>query len=141
MKVFNDHRGSFTVGVNYTQFFIAENIKEFTFRGLHTQTDPLQTKTVKIISGKAIDFLYNLHTGEVQEYILTPDVDPLFIGKEYAHGYLTLVPNTVMVYGVEGEFNPETYKTVSWRSVPQIQNTILNYTSEINITISDKDNI
>ena len=62
IKTIPDNRGTFNIleGKNFDQIFISKSDKKFTFRGMHYQTDPYQIKTLKIIQGSAIDFIYNI---------------------------------------------------------------------------------
>ena len=110
IKTIPDHRGTFNIleGKNFDQIFISKSDKKFTFRGMHYQTDPYQIKTLKIIQGSAIDFIYNIETKDVIKFELTDKSDQLTIGPNFAHGFLTLEPNTIALYGVEGKFNPDT---------------------------------
>ena len=105
MKKISDHRGLFFLDneVDYDQIFIATNEARHTFRGMHFQSNPYQVKYLTVIQGEVLDFLYNLKTGEVKEYQLNHNSDTLAITEEYAHGYLTLVPNTIIYYGVIGK--------------------------------------
>tara|TARA_R110001592_G_scaffold64518_1_gene198248 strand:- start:2659 stop:3096 length:438 start_codon:yes stop_codon:yes gene_type:complete len=143
MKKISDHRGLFFLDdeVKYDQVFIATNEARYTFRGMHFQTNPYQVKNLTVIQGEILDFLYNLKTGEVKEYNLRKG-DTITITEEYAHGYLTLVPNTIVYYGVKGEFNPNTYQSIVWDTIPNIKNTIETTTGNLNrLTISEKDKI
>jgi len=142
MKVFNDHRGLFVItqGGKYTQTFVSTSSKSYTFRGLHYQTNPYQKKTVKIIQGAVIDFLYDINTHESKSFFLTPESDILEISENYAHGFLTLVPNSIVMYGVEGEFNPNTYTSIPWHTIPEIQYRVKKISGKNKITITDKDN-
>ena len=146
MKRINDNRGLFVIseGKKYDQIFLATNKERHTFRGLHYQNNPQQIKHVSIIQGKVIDFLYHLRTGEVETYVLDPSSEVLTINKEYAHGYLTLEPDTIVYYEVEGQYNPETYKSIVWNTIPSIKDKITGIlkTSLFNIlTISEKDKL
>jgi len=146
MKRINDNRGLFVLSDSkkYDQIFLASNEARHTFRGLHYQNNPQQIKHVSIIQGKVIDFLYHLRTGEVKTYILTPSSEILTISKEYAHGYLTLEPDTIVYYEVEGQYNPETYKSIVWDTIPSIKGKIIEVIGINNsdrITISDKDKL
>ena len=146
MKRINDNRGLFVIskGKKYDQIFLATNKERHTFRGLHYQNNPQQIKHVSIIQGKVIDFLYHLRTGEVETYVLDPSSEVLTINKEYAHGYLTLEPDTIVYYEVEGQYNPETYKSIVWDTIPSIKDKITGIlkTSLFNIlTISEKDKL
>ena len=70
IKTIPDHRGTFNIleGKNFDQIFISKSDKKFTFRGMHYQTDPYQIKTLKIIQGSAIDFIYNIETKDVIKF-------------------------------------------------------------------------
>ena len=144
MKKISDHRGLFFLDneVDYDQIFIATNEARHTFRGMHFQSNPYQVKYLTVIQGEVLDFLYNLKTGEVKEYQLNHNSDTLAITEEYAHGYLTLVPNTIIYYGVIGKYNPKTYKSIVWETIPEINariKQVVNNTDKI--TISEKDKL
>jgi len=144
MKKISDHRGLFFLDneVDYDQIFIATNEARHTFRGMHYQSNPYQVKYLTVIQGEVLDFLYNLKTGEVKEYQLNTDSDTLIITEEYAHGYLTLVPNTIIYYGVIGKYNPKTYKSIVWNTIPEINARIKQVANNIDkITISKKDKL
>ena len=144
MKKISDHRGLFFLDneVDYDQIFIATNEARHTFRGMHYQSNPYQVKYLTVIQGEVLDFLYNLKTGEVKEYQLNTDSDTLAITEEYAHGYLTLVPNTIIYYGVIGKYNPKTYKSIVWDTIPEINARIKQVANNTDkITISEKDKI
>ena len=143
MKKISDHRGLFFLDneVDYDQIFIATNEARHTFRGMHYQSNPYQVKYLTVIQGEVLDFLYNLKTGEVKEYQLNTDSDTLAITEEYAHGYLTLVPNTIIYYGVIGKYNPKTYKSIVWNTIPEINariKQVANNTDKITISKKDK---
>ena len=65
-KTFKDDRGSYTpintkvLDTDWTQCSISINTEPFTFRGLHYQTNPPQTKYVKVVQGSIIDFMVDL---------------------------------------------------------------------------------
>jgi dTDP-4-dehydrorhamnose 3,5-epimerase len=144
MEKIKDHRGVFFLDneVDYDQIFIATNEARHTFRGMHYQSNPYQVKYLTVIQGEVLDFLYNLKTGEVKEYQLNTDSDTLAITEEYAHGYLTLVPNTIIYYGVIGKYNPKTYKSIVWNTIPEINARIKQVANNIDkITISKKDKL
>ena len=144
MKKISDPRGLFFLDneVDYDQIFIATNEARHTFRGMHYQSHPYQVKYLTVIQGEVLDFLYNLKTGEVKEYQLNHNSDTLTITEEYAHGYLTLVPNTIVYYGVVGKYNPKTYKSIVWDTIPGIRARIKQVVNNIDkITISKKDKL
>ncbi len=139
---FSDHRGEFNLfdSNKCDQVNIVTNKREYTFRGLHYQTNPPQRKTVKIIQGSVLDILYNLETKELEFYKLDKESSPLVIETKYAHGYLTLEPNTIFAYAVEGVYNPESEHSIVWSDIPSLKEVILSHTSgENKLIISDKD--
>lgn len=142
IKTYPDDRGFLSIvqAKEYDQIFISSNNAQFTFRGMHYQTEPyLQTKTVKVIQGEVIDFLYNLKTGEVEQYTLDKDSPPLYISKEYAHGFLTTHLNTIMLYAVEGKYDANSYKSIPYHTIPEIKDVVNEYAAWATIKISEQD--
>lgn len=143
IKKFTDNRGDFILfdANKCDQVNVVTNRKAFTFRGMHYQEgDSAQRKTVKIIQGKVIDFLYDPETGEIEMYLLDKNSDPLVIGKEFAHGYLTLEPNTIFTYAVEGDYDPESERSIVWKTISEIREVVMEYVIAYDqLTISDKD--
>ena len=142
INTFLDNRGKF-IPYNlegWDQMNISINEKIFTFRGLHYQTKPYQTKLVKVIQGKVLDFLYDIKTDTVEVYELNQD-NELLVTSNYAHGFLTLEPNTIFTYLVSGDYNPKSERSIVWDTIPAIKS-IINYTIRDNkLTISEKDKI
>jgi dTDP-4-dehydrorhamnose 3,5-epimerase len=138
---FEDHRGSFSAMdcIKWEQTNISLNTKKYTFRGMHYQTDPPQTKYLKVVQGSIIDILYDLETNEVKSFHLN-NQQAILIDSKYAHGFLSLEDNTIVTYLVNGEYNPKSEHSIVWKDIPQIKDIVLNYCSESEITISDKDN-
>lgn len=141
---FFDNRGSYTpinlniLSINWTQCSISINDKEFTFRGLHYQTNPPQKKYIKVIQGEIIDFALDLVTGDV-EYERLGKNEAVYIPNTKAHGFLTLEPNTIVSYLVEGEYNPLSEHSIPWWKNDMISDIIKSYSKENDIVTSDKD--
>ena len=72
---------------------------------MHYQTNPPQTKYLKVVQGSIIDILYDLETKEVKSFHLNTE-EAILIKPKYAHGFLTLEDNTIVTYLVKGEYNP-----------------------------------
>jgi dTDP-4-dehydrorhamnose 3,5-epimerase len=142
ISTFRDNRGLF-IPYNlegWDQMNISTNESKFTFRGLHYQTKPYQTKLVKVIQGKVLDFLYDIKTNTVEVYELNQD-NELLITSNYAHGFLTLEPNTIFTYLVSGDYNPKSERSIVWNTIPEIKS-VIEYTIRDNkLTISEKDKI
>ena len=143
---FEDERGSFTaidskhLDINWEQFNIGTNKNKYTFRGLHYQTSPPQTKCIKVIQGKILDIWVDLKTQEVHYFELDNN-DFLFIPNNYAHGYLTLTENTIVTYLVKGRYNPDSEHSIVWNTIPKVKNIIDDYSKGFKIIISDKDRV
>ena len=86
---------------------------------MHYQVKPPQNKYVKVIQGKIIDFFYDLNTQEVQTFELG-DQNAIFVPNSQAHGYLTLEPNTIVVYLTDAPYNPESERSIPWSTIPNI---------------------
>ncbi len=145
-KTFEDNRGSYTPiplnieGINWTQCSISVNPKQFTLRGLHFQTDPPQTKYIKVVQGIILDFMVDLDTSKL-EFALISSNEAVLIPNTKAHGFLTVTPNTIVSYLVEGEYNPESEHSIVWDTHPELEDLIKSFTNGSVITISEKDKV
>jgi len=140
MKLYSDKRGGLTVADKYDKVLVATNLKKYTIRGLHYQTDPEQVKIIQVSQGSILDFVYNVRTEQVIFTLLNSSSEPFKVGKGWAHGYLTLEDNTVVTYGVTGEYNESTYTVYPWTDIKPIMLRIVEIVMSSSITISDKDN-
>ena len=142
-KVFKDNRGSYTpmpldmMGIKWDQCSISTNDNKFTFRGMHYQTHPPQEKYIKVIRGSIIDIGYDLINGKTYNQKVD-EGNAVYLHKEYAHGFLTLEPDTIVVYLVKGEYSPKSEHSIVWKSLPDVKLIIERYTN--NPIISKKDN-
>lgn len=143
-KTFRDNRGSYTpiptnvLGMEWDQCSVSVNDMEYTFRGLHYQTNPYQTKYVKVIKGKIIDFMVDLETGET-EYLIMDENSAVLIPNNKAHGFLTLVPNTIVVYMSKGEYNPDSEHSLLWWKNEEVFNVVSHYSGSNEVVLSEKD--
>jgi dTDP-4-dehydrorhamnose 3,5-epimerase len=143
-----DNRGSYTPiqtnihNIKWDQCSISTNDKKGTFRGMHYQTNPPQTKYIKVVKGSIIDFIYDLNTNQLQYFILD-NTNGLLIPNNMAHGFLTLEDNTIVTYMVEGEYNPHSEHSIIWDSIPELNDIITKQLISLNttLTISDKDKL
>jgi len=154
---FNDSRGSYTpiqtneLGIEWNQCSLSVNDKKGTFRGLHYQTNPAQTKYVKVIRGSIIDFMLDLDTNELHHCTLDSN-EAILVPHNMAHGFLTLEDMTIVAYMVKGEYNPHSEHSIVWHTIEGVKRVVLdtlkhwNHTeikiyTEDNLIISDKDNL
>lgn len=141
-----DNRGSYTpidtkeLGVEWNQCSISINENPFTFRGLHYQTNPPQTKYIKVIQGEIIDFAVKLD-GSGEDYVVLSDSEAVLIPNDCAHGFLTLQPNTIVAYLVEGEYNPESEHSIPYTKNEWVYGIINAFVGDMDIAISEKDKV
>jgi dTDP-4-dehydrorhamnose 3,5-epimerase len=131
--VFEDHRGFFMESYNKKDFeeiglsydFVQDNhslsIKAGVLRGLHFQLNPkAQTKVVRVLEGAIYDVVVDLRKGSPtfgkwQAFILTSENKrQIVVPKGFAHGILTLVPNTQIMYKVDEYYSPEHERSIRW---------------------------
>lgn len=125
-KVHGDHRGWFVETYNQKIYqenginchFIQDNhsfsADVYTLRGLHFQKGmAAQSKLVRCTKGRIYDVVVDLRVGspsylkwfgiELDEH----QQNQIFVPKGFAHGFLTLVPNTEVQYKVDHLYNKE----------------------------------
>lgn len=132
-RKFGDHRGFFSEtysarafadnGIHYN--FVQDNQSfsqaPYTLRGLHYQKPPFaQAKLVRILRGAALDIVVDIRKGSPRfgKYItveLTPELwNQILIPEGFAHGILTLLPDTEVYYKVSNLYSPENDRGVLW---------------------------
>jgi len=123
---FNDPRGYFTesyVKARYAANGIAtefiqdnESLSEpvGTIRGLHFQAPPFaQAKLVRVVQGAVFDVAVDLRKGSptygrwVGAELTAEGREQLFVPRGFAHAFCTLVPNSKVLYKVDGAYSRE----------------------------------
>lgn len=131
--VFEDHRGFFMESYNKKDFeeiglffdFVQDNhslsVHANVLRGLHFQLNPkAQTKVVRCLKGAIYDVVVDLRKnsptfGKWIGIILTEhNKRQIVVPKGFAHGVLTLVPNTEILYKVDEYYSPEYDRSIRW---------------------------
>ncbi len=131
--VFEDHRGFFVESYNKKDFeeiglyydFVQDNhslsVKAGVLRGLHFQLNPkAQTKVVRVLDGAIYDVVVDIRKGSPtfgkwQGFVLTSENKrQILVPKGFAHGILTLVPNTQIMYKVDEYYSPEYDRSIRW---------------------------
>jgi dTDP-4-dehydrorhamnose 3,5-epimerase len=141
-RTFEDERGSLTPLVldGWEQVNITYNKFKYTFRGMHYQTNPPQTKYIKVVKGSIIDYLYNLETGELSEFKID-NQSSILVPNNYAHGFITLEDDTIISYLVKGEYNPSSQHSIVWSDIHELKLSIENTIGEFELIISEKDKL
>ncbi len=152
---FFDHRGKFLPTPTDSRW-IQDNVstsKKGTFRGMHFQVGNYsQAKLVRVLSGSVIDIIVDLrnHTDNknylnVYYYYLAGFDNAhnhysLYIPRGFAHGFIALEDNTVFNYLVDNLYDPESDRTINYKSFPFIVETANRFGfSETELLISPKD--
>lgn len=154
LKRHGDHRGFFAETYSqrkYTEFgvdveFVQDNhslSRELgTLRGLHFQAPPhAQAKLVRCGRGSIFDVAVDIRRGsptygQWEGYKLTAENgDQLYIPVGFAHGFVTLEPDSEIVYKCSDYYAPETEGALLWND-PKIG---IKWPSVANPILSDKD--
>ncbi len=122
-KFFSDERGYIekiydseffdrTLNFKPKQVLFSYNKKKGTIRGMHYQRSPYsESKILKCINGKIYDVCIDLNKKSksyMKKYIFTLDSKKnefLYIPKNFAHGFQSLVQNTLLVYVISGIYS------------------------------------
>jgi len=92
-----------------------------TLRGLHFQTPPMaQAKLVRVTRGRVFDVAVDIRKGSPNfgKWVgLELDADlgnQLYIPAGFAHGFLTMEPDTEFLYKVSANYSPENDRSVRY---------------------------
>ena len=95
-------------------------------RGLHYQIEPhAQSKLVRVIKGSVLDVVVDVRRDSKNfgKHITVPlneiNKYQLFIPKGFAHGYITLLDDTVFAYKVDAYYNRESERGILYND-PQL---------------------
>ena len=154
-KTHGDHRGHFTESYNQRTFaqlgidvaFVQDNhtysALKGTVRGLHFQTPPFaQAKLVRVLRGAILDIAVDLRHGSptygqhVSTEISASDRMQIFVPAGFAHGLVTLEPDTEVFYKVSNFYSPEHDAGLLWNDPALAIDWGISQTRAI---ISDKD--
>ncbi|HEY3697241.1 dTDP-4-dehydrorhamnose 3,5-epimerase [Phenylobacterium sp.] len=93
-----------------------------TLRGLHFQKAPYaQAKLVRVLRGAIYDVAVDIRPGSatygrwIGAELSAERGDQLLVPRGFAHGYVTLVPDTELFYKVDNRYAPEAEGGLLWR--------------------------
>jgi dTDP-4-dehydrorhamnose 3,5-epimerase len=123
---FTDSRGFFSesynkavleragISVDFVQDNLAYSTSQLTLRGIHFQKEPFgQAKLVSVLQGAVVDVIVDLRQSSAKfgqhfaTHLSAKEGNQLFIPVGFAHGYLTLEPDTIFTYKVSNYYSPE----------------------------------
>lgn len=132
-RAFGDNRGWFTESWNARAFadagidvtFVQDNqsysAPKGTVRGLHFQGPPhAQSKLVRCLRGSLLDVVVDIRVGSptfgqhVGVELSAANRRQLFVPKGFAHGFVTLEPDTEIFYKVDAFYSAETDGGILW---------------------------
>lgn len=117
------------------QTSLSRNFATFTLRGLHFQRDPFaETKLVRAVSGRAFDVAVDLRPGATYGQwhgveLSAKSMNAVYIPEGFAHGFLTMEPETTLLYHIAPAHAPghtagirwdDPALSIVWPAVPQV---------------------
>jgi dTDP-4-dehydrorhamnose 3,5-epimerase len=131
---FEDARGYFTETFNLSQLkqhglaetdWVQDNqslsLERHTLRGLHFQLPPFaQAKIVRVVAGRIFDVAVDLRPGSptfrkwLAVELSAEAGKQLYVPTGFAHGFLTLEPNTLVAYKVSNVYSKFHDRNLNW---------------------------
>ena len=132
-KQFKDHRGFFSevystkllkdAGIDKP--FVQDNhslsVEKGVLRGLHYQVAPMaQDKLIRVVRGSILDVAVDVRRGSatfgkhVTALVSADNWRQVFVPVGFAHGFVTLEPNTEVLYKVSAFYSPQHERGIRW---------------------------
>jgi dTDP-4-dehydrorhamnose 3,5-epimerase len=115
-----------------------------TVRGLHFQTPPhAQAKLLRVIRGAVFDVAVDLRQGapsygrHVSAVISAEEWNQILVPVGFAHGFMTLEPDTEVIYKVSGVYSPANDAGILWND-PDLG---IAWPLDVEPVLSDKDRV
>jgi dTDP-4-dehydrorhamnose 3,5-epimerase len=132
-KTFGDDRGFFSETFSQSRFaalglpdnWVQDNhsfsAPMHVLRGLHFQTPPAaQDKLVRVVRGAILDVAVDIRKGSphfgawVSLEVSAKRWNQILVPKGFAHGFMTLEPDTEVIYKVTAPYSPADDRGIRW---------------------------
>jgi dTDP-4-dehydrorhamnose 3,5-epimerase len=132
-KQFKDHRGFFSevystkllkeagIAASFIQDNHSLSVEKGVLRGLHYQIKPMaQDKLVRVVRGSILDVVVDIRRGSptfgkhVMALVSAENWRQVFVPVGFAHGFVTLEPNTEVLYKVSAFYSPHHERGIRW---------------------------
>ena len=133
-KKHGDHRGFFSevysrralrdacgIDLEFVQDNHSLSAEKGVVRGLHYQVAPTaQDKLVRVVRGAILDVAVDIRRGSptfgkhVAEVISAEKWNQILVPIGFAHGFVTLEPNTEVLYKVTAPYSPKDERGIRW---------------------------
>ena len=109
------------IDIKFVQDNHSLSAEKGTVRGLHFQTPPFaQDKLVRVVRGAVFDVAVDLRRGSttygrhVSAVLSAEAWNQMLVPAGFAHGFMTLEPDTEVIYKVSGYYAPDHDKGLLW---------------------------
>ena len=132
-KQFKDHRGFFSevysrkaladlgVAADFLQDNHSLSVEKGVLRGLHYQVAPMaQDKLVRVVRGAILDVAVDVRRNSptfgkhVTAVLSAENWRQVYVPVGFAHGFVTLEPNTEVLYKVTAFYSPAHERGIRW---------------------------
>jgi dTDP-4-dehydrorhamnose 3,5-epimerase len=132
-RQFKDHRGFFSEVYSHKAIselglragFVQDNhslsVEKGVLRGLHYQVPPMaQDKLIRVVRGAILDVAVDIRRSSptfgkhVTAMISADNWQQVLVPVGFAHGFVTLEPNTEVLYKVSAYYSPAHERGIKW---------------------------